>query len=135
MGFFLFLFVLQVDGKWGVIVLVFGCCGQYQCFYFGYCLFEVDEQGVGDDGVVDVQFVDVVDGCDWFDIVVVQVMFGVDDQVEGMFEGYVFVYLLQFMGLFFGVFGVGVVIGMQFDSWCVDLGGGFDLLWIGIDEQ
>ena len=43
---------------------------------------EADEQGVGDDGVADVQLVDAVDGRDRLDIVVVQAMPGVDDQAE-----------------------------------------------------
>lgn len=72
----------KVDGKRGAIASALGRRGQHQRFHLSHRLPEADEQGVGDDGVADVQLVDAVDGRDRLDIVVVQAMPGVDDQAE-----------------------------------------------------
>lgn len=110
-------------------------CGDYDCFYFVYCVVLVCEDCVCDDCVVDVQFDDVVDCGDLLYVCVVQFMVCIDFQVKLCVGLYVCDDMFVFVLLFCFVVCFCVVVCMQFDYWCVCFVCSVDLCVVWVDEQ
>ncbi|MNM50626.1 hypothetical protein D3C81_616720 [compost metagenome] len=87
-----------------------------------------------DDGVADVQFANIGNGGDRLHVGVMQAVARIDLQATAHAEQHARLDALQLCQLL-GALGVRVAPRVQFDHGCAQLGGGGDLLLVGIDEQ
>lgn len=75
------------------------------------------------------------DGGNGFYVVIGQIVFGVNFQIEVCGKGRGFGDTRQFLRLFGVSFGISIVIGVDFDKRCVNFCRSFDLFFIGVNKQ
>lgn len=110
-------------------------CFQYQMFYFCYCIFQFGYYCMINNGMIDIQFMYFRDGGNGFYVVIGQIVFGVNFQIEVCGKGCGFGDMCQFLCLFGVSFGISIVIGVDLDKWCVNFCCSFDLFFIGVNKQ
>ena len=84
--------------------------------------------------MADVEFFEVGDGEDFVDVLVVETVAGVDTEAELVTEGGTLDQAVEFMDACLAG-GIGEGAGVELDAFGFEVGGGVDLVRIGIDKE
>ena len=85
--------------------------------------------------MADVQFVNALDRCHGFDVVIMQTMPGIDDQALRQTKRHAVRHALQFLSNFGRGLGISVTPGVQLDGRRTNALRSSDLAFVSIDEQ
>ena len=130
MKVFLLLFLQKKKGLLGAS----GPCRVHQFAELGDDGGKTFKNGLADYEVADVEFDDFGDGGDGRDVGVGEAVAGVDFEAEGFGEVRTFGEADEFVGVAcFRAVGVGA--GVEFDDVRADVGGGAELVFVGVNEE